>query len=160
MAPELPVLTWTLASFHELSPLELQNIHRARQAVFVIEQRCLYADADGLDEHSHHLTAWHHPKEPPWAYARLVAPGFCYREAAIGRVMTASQARARGLGRLLVLQALKHLDQLYPEQGVRISAQAHLRAFYGSMGFTQEGAIYLEDGIAHVEMALQGPIQG
>ena len=149
---DLASLTWQCCTLAELSPLALQNIHRARQAVFVLEQHCAYADADDLDECAHHLSAWTGTQSLPIAYARIVAPGARYTEPAIGRVLTMPHVRTQGLGRELMLQALSKVGQLYPTQAVRISAQAHLQGFYGSLGFEPVGGAYLEDGIPHVEM--------
>ncbi len=153
---DLPSLTWQCCPLVELSPLALQNIHRARQAVFVLEQHCAYADADDLDECAHHLSAWDGTQALPVAYARIVPPGGRYAEPAIGRVLTQANARGQGLGRELMRRALSQVGRLYPTQAVRISAQAHLNGFYGSLGFEPVGGAYLEDGIPHVEM-LRGP---
>jgi ElaA protein len=81
-----------------------------------------------------------------------VAPGARYAEPAIGRVLTSIGARGQGLGRELMLRALHHAAELYPGHLIRISAQAHLSAFYGSLGFSSVGEIYLEDEIPHIEM--------
>lgn len=150
--PDLASLTWQCCTLAELSPLALQNIHRARQAVFVLEQHCAYADADDLDECAHHLSAWDGTQALPVAYARIVPPGARYAEPAIGRVLTRANARGQGLGRKLMRWALSEVGRLYPTQAVRISAQAHLQGFYGSLGFEPVGGAYLEDGIPHVEM--------
>jgi ElaA protein len=40
----------------------------------------------------------------------------------------------------------------HPGQGIRISAQAHLEAFYRETGLVVEGEGYLEDDIPHLEM--------
>lgn len=149
---DLPSLTWQCCTLGELSPLALQNIHRARQAVFVLEQQCAYADADDLDECAHHLSAWTGTQPLPIAYARILGPGARYSEPAIGRVLTLADVRGQGLGRELMHQALSHMGRLYPDQAVRISAQANLQGFYGSLGFEPVGGVYLEDGIPHVEM--------
>ena len=149
---DLPSLTWQCCPLAELSPLALQNIHRTRQTVFVLEQHCAYADADDLDECAHHLSAWDGTQALPVAYARIVPPGRRYAEPAIGRVLTRAHARGQGLGRELMRRALSQVGRLYPTQAVRISAQAHLQGFYGSLGFEPVGGAYLEDGIPHVEM--------
>ena len=91
----------------------------------------------------------------PLAYARLVAPGVKYAEPSIGRVVTIAAARGTGLGRELMRRALALAAELYPGQGVRISAQSRLEAFYGGMGFAIVGERYLEDGIAHTQMLLK-----
>lgn len=145
-------LRWQCKPFDTLTPRELQNIHRARQWVFVVEQHCAYLDADGLDEGALHLAAWHPEHAVPWAYARIVAPGAKYQEPSIGRVLTWGPGRGNGLGRELMRRAIEACIGAHPGQAIRISAQAHLAGFYGSLGFAGVGDTYLEDGIPHVEM--------
>jgi ElaA protein len=144
--------TWRWCHFDELSLHELQNIFAARQAVFVVEQQCIYQDADGVDALSHHLAAWSPAQPLPLACARVVAPGVKYAEPSIGRVATTAAARGTGLGRELVRRAVAHTEAVYPGLGIRISAQAHLQAFYAEAGFIAVGETYLEDGIPHLEM--------
>ena len=50
-----------------------------------------------------------------------------------------------------MLRALDFCDARWPE-GVRLSAQAYLTAFYESMGFAMTHGPYYEDNIEHVEM--------
>jgi ElaA protein len=148
-------LVWRSCPFDALSLRELQHIYMARQEVFGIEQNCVYQDIDGSDELSHHLAAWSPQHTMPLAYARLVAPGVKYAEPSIGRVVTIAAARGTGLGRELMRRALALAAELYPGQGVRISAQSRLEAFYGGMGFAIVGERYLEDGIPHTQMLLK-----
>ncbi len=145
-------LRWRFCGFDALTTRELQFIYMARQEVFVVEQRCAYLDADGVDEHAFHLAAWASDRQPPLAYARLMAPGVKYAEASMGRVITTAPARGRGLGRELVARSLAHADETWPASAMRISAQSRLVAFYESFGFMAVGAPYLEDGIDHIEM--------
>lgn len=149
-------LSWRCSRLADLGPVELTRIYRARQEVFVIEQQCIYLDADGADERSHHLAAWSPQHEMPLAYARLVEPGAKYAEASIGRVITTAPARGTGLGRELMRRALALAAEIYPGQAIRISAQSRLARFYGELGFVAVGADYLEDGIPHVEMLRPG----
>ena len=148
-------IIWRACAFDELTLRELQHIYMARQEVFGIEQNCVYQDIDGSDEASHHLAAWSTQQVMPLAYARLVAPGVKYAEPSIGRVVTTAAARGTGLGRELMRRALVLAGELYPGQGVRISAQSRLEAFYGSMGFEITSERYLEDGIPHTQMLLR-----
>lgn len=143
---------WRCCPFDQLGLVELQFIYMARQAVFSIEQRCAYLDADGADEFSWHLAAWSEVHRMPLAYARLVSPGVKYAEPSIGRVITTSPARGTGLGRALVARAVAECGRLWPGQGIRISAQSHLARFYGDAGFEAVSGDYMEDGILHVEM--------
>jgi ElaA protein len=153
-SPSPSDLRWRWCAFDALSPLELQNIYMARQLVFSIEQQCIYLDADGCDEQSHHLAAWADGQRVPLAYARVVAPGVKYAEPSIGRVITTEAGRGSGLGRELVRRAVLHCREVYPTLGIRISAQSRLEHFYAGFGFEIVGERYMEDGIPHTEMLL------
>ena len=152
--PLSPELRWRFCAFDALSLRELQSIFMARQQVFSLEQNCAYLDADGRDEHSHHLAAWSVDHQVPLAYARLIEPGLICIEASMGRVITTAPGRGLGLGRELVRRVVAHAAALYPGQGIRISAQSQLEAFYAEVGFTVVGERYIEDGIPHTQMLL------
>lgn len=157
-------LAWRWSRFDELTVFELDAIYRARQLVFAVEQQCAYLDADGFDADSFHLAAWSAPSMAtstststlPLAYARVVHPGLKYVEPSIGRVITSAAARGTGLGRELVRRAIGLTQQAFPGQGIRISAQTRLEAFYAEAGFAVVGMRYLEDGILHTEMLRAG----
>lgn len=133
----------------------LYAVLQLRSAVFVVEQRCVFQDMDGLDEACHHLLGCDEDGQL-LAYARLVPAGLAFTEASIGRVVTAPAGRGRALGYALGHQlmglACTELMGLMGRQPIRIGAQAHLQAFYAQHGFVADGANYMEDGIAHVEM--------
>lgn len=150
---------WINQPFDELGVKGLYRALRLRAEVFVIEQRCLYLDPDGLDEHAWHLQGLGQGlgqgvdgAEALLAYARLLPPSIGDGSARIGRVITASTARGGGLGRALMSQALRECQKLWPGQPVELGAQAHLREFYGSFGFTPISDVYDEDGIPHIDM--------
>jgi len=145
-------LNWRWCAFDALTPRELQNIYMARQQVFAIEQACAYLDADGYDEGSYHLAAWSAEHRVPLAYARVVHPGLKYAEPSLGRVITTAAARGTGLGRELVRRAIEHSSAVFPQHGIRISAQSRLENFYAGFGFAIVGERYMEDGIPHTEM--------
>jgi ElaA protein len=153
---DVTLLQWHWCRFDALSLFDLQAIYRARQTVFSVEQECAYLDVDGFDEASFHLAAWAPDRSMPQAYARVVHPGQKYAEPSIGRVITISAARGTGLGRELVRRAIVHCHEAFPGQGIRISAQTRLEAFYAGFGFEAVGEPYLEDGIPHTEMLLPG----
>lgn len=147
-------ITWRECPFDELTLRELQAIYMARQQVFTIEQNCIYLDADGFDESAWHLAAWSAGEQVPLAYARVLPPGLKYAEASIGRVVTTTKGRGTGLGRELVRRAIALSARIHHGQGIRISAQSRLEAFYEDFGFAIVGERYLEDGIPHTEMLL------
>lgn len=152
-------ISWEWCRFDALDVRRLQAIHRARQRVFVVEQACAFLDADDYDEVAFHLCAWT-PGLVLVAYARVVDPGTKYEEPSIGRVLTTSAARGRGLGREVVGEAIRLTREAWPGRAIRISAQSRLEAFYGAFGFVPVSAPYLDDGIEHVDMLLLAPGRG
>ncbi len=51
-------VSWQWTAFDRLEPRALTALLRLRAEVFVVEQRCIYQDVDGLDEHAWHLLGW------------------------------------------------------------------------------------------------------
>ncbi len=117
----------------------------------MVEQKCAYLDADGRDPHSTHVFAVDPSHQTIVACARIVPPGLRFADISIGRVVTAAAIRGQGVGRELMQRSLLHLKQQQASV-VRISAQKYLEGFYSSLGFKTDSAVYLEDGIEHVEM--------
>ncbi len=136
--------------FADLGPLDVHDLLRLRSRVFVVEQACVFLEADGLDPACVH-GLW---REGPLlqATARLVPPGLKHQRPAVGRVVTAPEVRGRGVGRALMEAALAEAARRWPGQGVYLSAQRHLAGFYGSLGFAPTGHAYDEDGIPHLDM--------
>lgn len=144
------MIEWQWCRFESLTTTQLYEIVSAREAVFVVEQQCPYLDADGLDRRSWHLTGWKAGQVA--AYSRVVEPGIKYIEPSLGRVLTVGEWRGNGLGKELLRQAIRKTEELYPGQGIRISAQQYLEAFYAGFGFERVSEPYDEDGIPHIEM--------
>jgi len=143
---------FTCQHFSELSPLVLYKIMKARSEVFVVEQNCVYLDADGKDLNAYHLVLWQDDKVA--GYTRLLAPGVSYDEMSIGRVLTTSQFRNHGFGKTLMQQSIEECRHLFGTGPIVIGAQMYLKRFYESFGFIQEGDMYLEDNIPHIHMRL------
>lgn len=148
-----------LMHFSELDTAMLYSILQLRCSVFVVEQACVYQDLDNLDQHAQHLlvhssavNSTSAEENTLVAYARLLPPGLIWPEAAIGRVLTATDWRGCGHGRWLIQQAAECCRQLYPDSGIKISAQQHLKKLYTSCNFIAEGRPYDEDGIPHISM--------
>jgi ElaA protein len=141
---------WQWLRFADLGVNNLYDALALRCRVFILEQGP-YLDPDGLDQHSWHLLG-RDAGGALLAYLRVVDPGLKYTEPSIGRVITAPVARGTGLGRVLMQQGIARCETTWPRQGIRISAQAHLGRFYGSLGFAPVGDVYGEDNIPHQEM--------
>lgn len=153
------VAAWQWHRFTSWPHALLYAALRLRSEIFVVEQDCVFLDLDDLDAASEHLCGLAADGRL-LAYARLLPPGIKYAEPSIGRVVVAMAARGTQLGRALMIEAIAGTAARYPGQTIRIGAQQRLHAFYGSLGFAQDGEPYLEDGIWHIEMlraALRGP---
>jgi ElaA protein len=145
---------WQWGRLHDLAPLDLYAAMVLRGQVFVVEQRCAFLDADGLDTRAWHLLGWRRSASETTlvAYLRVVDPGAKYEEPSLGRIVTAPSARRTGVGRLLVAEGLARSTALYPDEAIRIGAQCYLEHFYAGFGFRTVSPPYDEDGIPHVEM--------
>ena len=147
------LITWTCKKMSDLSPSELYTILKLRSEVFVVEQNCVYLDADGKDALSYHLCGWLN-NELLVAYARLLPPGLSYPEASIGRVVTNPAHRKDGYGKILMQKAIENTRSLFNTSSIKIGAQQYLLRFYNGLGFTACSEPYMEDGIPHLEMVL------
>src|SRR5688500_12744406 len=134
-------LTWLLKSFNDLTPHELYAILQLRNEVFVVEQKCVFQDADNKDQLSYHLMGLN--DDILAAYTRLVPANVSFKEISIGRVVTSSQFRNAGIGKELMKQSIDSIWKLWNKQPIRIGAQLHLKNFYESLGFTKASAMYL-----------------
>jgi len=148
-------IVWIYKAFNELTPLQLYSILQLRNEVFVVEQQCIFQDADNKDQNSWHVMGW--TGNQLIAYTRLVPEGIAYKESSIGRVVTSPKMRKLGLGRKLMLESIEILYKIWGKKAIKIGAQLYLKNFYESLGFQQTSAIYLEDGIEHIEMLLALP---
>src|SRR5688572_20167744 len=143
-------IQWVLKKFDDLSPHELYAILQLRNEVFVVEQNCVFQDADGKDACSWHLMGF--DGDLLAAYTRLVPAGAIYEQPSIGRVVTSPKARGKGSGKELMTTSINKLYELFGVHPIKIGAQLYLKKFYQSLGFEQVSDIYLEDGIEHIYM--------
>lgn len=145
------MLQTMLKYFDDLTLTELYDVLQLREAVFQIEQNCIYKDIDDKDRKCYHLMLY---KEAELvAYCRLVPDGISYDGyASIGRVVSNSNYRKEGYGRQLMAKAMEKMMQVFPHLPIKISAQLYLQKFYESFGFTVVGEWYMEDDIPHIAM--------
>ena len=147
-------IEWQWSAFRELTPAELYEAMALRQRVFVVEQACVYQDADGRDPAAWHLLGWSADsgRTKLLGYARVFEAGDRYEEMSIGRILSAPEVRGSGIGRAIVTEAMRRCARLWPEQPIRIAAQRRLERFYEGFGFIADGEPYVEDGIDHIDM--------
>jgi ElaA protein len=149
-------LKWDIKSFDALSNLELYELLRLRNEVFIVEQNCIFPDLDDKDQKCHHLLGTQNGNL--MAYSRIVPPGLSYTYPSIGRILVSPQGRGKMYGMELMERSITVLEGIYGKSIIRIGAQLYLKKFYESFQFEQSGEIYIEDGIAHIEMTRAGGI--
>lgn len=153
--PQALAVRWTKHRFEELSPHLLYAIIHLRNKVFVVEQECVYQDADHQDQAAIHLCGFSTSGQL-MAYTRILPRGTVYpANPSIGRVVVDESARGGGIGEALVRKAISECRKHFGNKSILISAQTYLLEFYQGIGFKTIGEEYLEDGIPHCKMILE-----
>jgi len=134
-----------------LAPRDLYAMLKLRVDIFVVEQNCAYPELDGKDLEALHLRVLEGGELA--AYLRVLPP-VGDGPARIGRVIVAPSHRGRKLGEKIMQEAIARCRAQFPDRDIALSAQSHLRAFYGSFGFVPVSEEYVEDGIPHIDMRL------
>jgi ElaA protein len=143
-------MIFTIKRFNELSTHELYAVLQLRAEVFVVEQDCVYQDLDNKDLDAYHVLGVLDTKIV--AYARIFKPGDYFLESSIGRIVVKKEFRKFQFGYQLVVNSIQFIENNLQQNKILISAQSYLTKFYNSLGFTQVGEEYLEDGIPHIKM--------
>lgn len=138
-----------IKSFDELTKTELYEILKVRVEVFVVEQKCPYQEADGIDYKSLHM--FYREDNKILAYLRI----FKREEgtAQIGRVLTVE--REKGFGGKLLKEAVALIKNQIKPKKIYLEAQCYAVGFYEKEGFKVCSEEFLEDGIPHVKMILE-----
>jgi ElaA protein len=149
-------ISWFCKHFDELTASELYGILSLRENVFVVEQNCVYLDADGKDKDSYLVVGINELGEVV-ATSRILPKGISYKNyASIGRVCVAQSVRRFSVGQELMKETLHFMEQLLGKQTIKISAQTYLLNFYKKYDFEPLGEEYLEDDIPHIAMIRKG----
>jgi ElaA protein len=146
----MPEVTTEWQRFEQLSADKLYDLLRFRQRIFVVEQGSPYPDLDGLDQGAWHLLLW--SEDELAGYLRLLPTLGPPPLVQIGRVAVAPSLRGRGLGRLLMNQALRFCRERYPDHEIGLGAQRRLVPFYEEFGFAVASTPYDDFGVIHVKM--------
>ncbi|UCE18774.1 MAG: GNAT family N-acetyltransferase [Gemmatimonadota bacterium] len=72
-------------------------------------------------------------------------------EIKIERIAVKKKYRGRGIGKELVRQALRYIEEKHPK-GVYLHAQTVAEEFYRKLGFESVGERFMEAGIEHIKM--------
>ncbi len=133
----------------ELTAREIHDLLELRIAVFVVEQRCPYAEIDGRDLEPSTTHMWVTDGSSIVGTLRILDNG---HERRIGRVATREDHRGRGVAARLMNAALQRSSG-----PVVLDAQSYLVDWYRHFGFEPTGAEFVEDGIPHVPMRWKTP---
>ncbi|RHY40690.1 hypothetical protein DYB30_004691 [Aphanomyces astaci] len=153
-------LRWTCQRLEELTAVQTYKILQLRCEVFIVEQNTVVLEVDGRDtaESCVHVMGWNDVGDL-MAYARVLGPGTIdsnQTTSVIGRVVTHPEARGCGVGKALMLEAIRASEVNWPGARCQLGAQAYLESFYTKLGFERLADVepYEHHGIAHVEMCL------
>ena len=134
--------------FDDLTTGELYEILKARCAVFVVEQNCVYQDVDGRDYESLHVFFENEGRITAYLRAFVREPGVVQ----MGRVLTVD--RGCGFGGKLLRAGIEEIRERFHPVKIYIEAQSYAVGFYAREGFRVTSEEFLEDGIPHVKMEL------
>jgi len=143
-------MQYAMKPFEALANIELYNILKLRQEIFIIEQACIYPDIDNHDEDAIHLMAFDADKLV--GCLRILSRGVTFETVAIGRIVVSKSHRGRGIAKAMMQQALDFIEGEMKESQVMLSAQTYALPFYEGLGFEAVSAEYLEDDIPHMDM--------
>ena len=135
--------------FNELTTGELYEIVRSRTEIFLLEQRIICQDFDGVDYAALHCFL--EEKGKILAYLRAYPAG--EDTVKIGRVL--SVTHGMGWGTKLMTEALPYIQARLACKKIVVHAQKHAQGFYEKLGYAVTSPDYLEEGIPHVTMELE-----
>ena len=136
--------------FNDLTVTELFEIYQLREAVFIVEQQCVYQDVDDYDRSAVHVFL----KEDGMilAYLRVLPCNTKFDEVSLGRII--AKKLLCGLGSRIVAEGIKVARDYFGADTIVISAQKRASAFYEKQGFVPISDEYPEDEIPHIKMRL------
>ncbi len=134
--------------FDELSTNELYEILKSRAEIFLLEQRIICQDMDGIDYDSLHCFIV--DKDRVIAYLRA----FKDKEntVMVGRVLTLTHKN--GIGTHLMKKSIEVIKKEFTAEKICVHAQKQAVGFYEKMGFKSISDEFLEEGIVHISMEL------
>ncbi len=133
-------------TFEQLTPTQVYELLRSRCEVFMLEQRIICQDMDGVDYQSRHCFLEEDGRVVAYLRAFYTDP----ETVQIGRVLTLRHGL--GHGRLLLEQSLRDLRAAMPCKRFRLHSQTHAIGFYEKFGFQVISEEFMEEGVPHVTM--------
>ncbi|MFZ3018453.1 MAG: GNAT family N-acetyltransferase [Gallionella sp.] len=136
--------TVSLVSWHDGEPL----LRAVRESVFIREQGVPEElEWDGLDENCRHALALSLQGEAIGC-GRMLANGH------IGRIAVLPQWREQRLG-TAIMETLLAEARAQGLSRVDVDAQTQALPFYRSLGFVEQGEVFMDAGLPHIKMTLE-----
>jgi predicted GNAT family N-acyltransferase len=136
--------TVSLVSWHDGEPL----LRAVRETVFIREQGVPEElEWDGLDEDCRHALALSLQGEAIGC-GRMLASGH------IGRIAVLPQWREQRLG-TAIMETLLAEASAQGLSRVDVDAQTQALPFYRSLGFVEQGEVFMDAGLPHIKMTLE-----
>ena len=108
--------TWVTKHFSALSVAEVYEMLRLRSDVFVVEQHCIFLDADNNDQKAYHVLGYVNGELI--ATTRLFDKDIVYNGyQSIGRVANAAKYRGMGIGKKLMQYSIEQCEQFIRSYG-------------------------------------------
>lgn len=136
--------------FKELNTVELYEILKTRSEIFLIEQNIHYQDMDNVDYNSLHCFFMKNGRVI--AYLRAFYQEDGEDVVKIGRVLTLEHGK--GIGKELLEKSINAIKEKMKCKKIIMDAQKYAAGFYEKFGFKTVSNDYLEEGIVHIQMAL------
>ncbi len=143
-------MEFKIKSFSQLSAAEIYEILKARAEVFVMEQKILYNDMDGVDYESLHCFVEDGSKVI--AYLRAFPEKEDESAIHIGRVLTLWHNK--GFGRKLMEYFIDNIRKEANYKKLRLNSQKHAVGFYEKFGFKIVSDEFIIENIPHFTMEL------
>lgn len=137
--------------FYELTTTELYKVLKARAAIFVVEQNCVYQDLDDRDQKSLHI--FYESEGEIVAYMRAFIKDETTNTVQVGRVLT--KEHGKGMGGILLREGIQCIREKMNPKRIYIEAQCYATGYYEREGFRICSEEFLEDDIPHIQMMLE-----
>ena len=136
-------------TFEKLTTVELYEIIKSRQQIFLLEQNIVYQDLDDVDKTSLHCFFMDDGRVTGYLRAFKVDEN----TVRIGRVLTLEHKK--GVGTELMNKSCEKIKSYFGCNKVTLHSQKQAQGFYEKLGFKIVSDEYLEQGIIHVNMEKQ-----
>ena len=132
----------------QISETLTEGAKALRAGVFLDEQG-FSVEFDEIDEHCLHLALYDGDTviAAARAYPDEQEPGLWH----IGRVVVDKAHRGEHLGSRIMQEMETHLRCIGAER-TTVSAQCRVKAFYASLGYREQGEIYMDEFCPHIQM--------